>query len=203
MAGEGDKHTGKEKQNTITKVAQQWPTPTSGDSKASGSAAYATTPTHQQGTTLTDATVRQPLWATPRTITGGGESAKRKQELGRAESGGGDLQSQSQNWATPSANDWKGSSRPGQRRGQLSEQTEPSSRLVPATLTDGDQSSPTVHTSRLRLNPAFAAWVMGLPWWWTHPERTNCDASEMASYRYKLRSLLDTYCPESEHMNDE
>lgn len=35
-------------------------------------------------------------WATPRTITGGAESAKRKQELGRTESGGGDLQSQVQ-----------------------------------------------------------------------------------------------------------
>ena len=37
---------------------------------------------------------RQELWATPRTVTGGAESAKRKQELGRTESGGGDLQSQ-------------------------------------------------------------------------------------------------------------
>jgi len=31
-------------------------------------------------------------WPTPRTITGGAESAERKQELGRTESGGGDLQ---------------------------------------------------------------------------------------------------------------
>lgn len=31
-------------------------------------------------------------WPTPRTITGGPESARRKQELGRTESGGGDLQ---------------------------------------------------------------------------------------------------------------
>lgn len=37
---------------------------------------------------------RQELWATPRTITGGPESAERKQELGRTNSGGGDLQSQ-------------------------------------------------------------------------------------------------------------
>jgi hypothetical protein len=37
---------------------------------------------------------RAALWATPRTITGGAESAERKQELGRTESGGGDLQSQ-------------------------------------------------------------------------------------------------------------
>jgi len=36
------------------------PTPTSTDHKASGSAAYAKTDTHNTGTTLTDATVRQP-----------------------------------------------------------------------------------------------------------------------------------------------
>ena len=38
---------------------------------------------------------------TPRTITGGAESAERKQELGRVESGGGDLQSQAAMWSTP------------------------------------------------------------------------------------------------------
>ncbi len=42
-------------------------------------------------------------WATPRTITGGPESSKRKQELGRVESGGGDLQAQVEMWATPTA----------------------------------------------------------------------------------------------------
>ncbi len=41
----------------------------------------------------TDGNPRGPLWPTPRTITGGPESAERKQELGRTESGGGDLQS--------------------------------------------------------------------------------------------------------------
>jgi len=41
-------------------------------------------------------------WPTPRTLTGGPESAERKQELGRTESGGGDLTSlvQAQNWPT-------------------------------------------------------------------------------------------------------
>jgi len=40
-------------------------------------------------------------WPTPRTITGGGESGARKQELGRTESGGGDSQSMAQEWMTP------------------------------------------------------------------------------------------------------
>lgn len=41
------------------------------------------------------------FWPTARTITGGGESAERKQELGRKESGGGDLQAAVQSWPTP------------------------------------------------------------------------------------------------------
>lgn len=45
------------------------------------------------------------IWNSPRTITGGGESAERKKELGRAESGGGDLQAQATNWSSPKASD--------------------------------------------------------------------------------------------------
>jgi hypothetical protein len=46
-------------------------------------------------------------WPTPRTVTGGPESGKRKQELGRTESGGGDLQSVAlmAGWPTPAAQD--------------------------------------------------------------------------------------------------
>jgi hypothetical protein len=40
-------------------------------------------------------------WATPRTPTGGAESAERKKELGRMESGGGDLASQTQGKLNP------------------------------------------------------------------------------------------------------
>ena len=42
-------------------------------------------------------------WTTPRAITGGPESAERKQSLGRTESGGGDLQAQALLWATPTS----------------------------------------------------------------------------------------------------
>jgi hypothetical protein len=49
-------------------------------------------------------------WPTPRTVTGGAESAERKKELGRAESGGGDLQAAAimTGWPTPCATDFKG-----------------------------------------------------------------------------------------------
>ena len=44
----------------LSALAPLLPTPTSTDHKASGSAAYAKTDTHNVGTTLTDATVRNP-----------------------------------------------------------------------------------------------------------------------------------------------
>ena len=42
-------------------------------------------------------------WPTARVPTGGGESAARKQELGRTERGGGDLQAAATDWRTPDA----------------------------------------------------------------------------------------------------
>lgn len=44
-------------------------------------------------------------WPTPRTVTGGAESAERKQELGRTESGGGDLQAVLAGWTSPIASE--------------------------------------------------------------------------------------------------
>ena len=49
---------------------------------------------------------KQGLWPTPRTITGGAESAERKQELGRTESGGGDLQSAAGGQLNPNFVEW-------------------------------------------------------------------------------------------------
>lgn len=47
------------------------------------------------------------FWSTPRAISGGPETAERKQELGRVDSGGGDLQAQTERWGTPTSRDWK------------------------------------------------------------------------------------------------
>ena len=71
-----------------------WPTATSRDSK-DGACADANVETNAL---LGRAVTR---WPTPRTITGGAESAERKQELGREESGGGDLQAAATLWPTP------------------------------------------------------------------------------------------------------
>ena len=84
---------------SLETLAAYWPTAsvTSGAQTKSGRGIGGQT----GGTTLRGAA--ELLWATPRTITGGAEAAERKQELGRTESGGGDLQAQAALWATPTS----------------------------------------------------------------------------------------------------
>ena len=73
----------------------------------------------------TDASESSSLaWPTPRTMTGGAESAARKKELGRMTSGGGDLESAVRLWPTANARDWKGTyqtlmRKDGKMRGDL------------------------------------------------------------------------------------
>lgn len=64
------------------------------------------------------------------------------------------------------------------------------SRPVLSTL-DGRELSPTTRILRPRLNPAFAAWLMGLPGWWTSPAVTSSARSAMEPYRCALRSRLE------------
>lgn len=75
-----------------------WPTPTSGDAKASGAAGYSMESGRHEGTTLTDAAVRQSNWSTPR--------ANEHYQHNSADNGES-LSLQSRNWATPAARDWK------------------------------------------------------------------------------------------------
>lgn len=153
-----------------------WPTAVVGDSR--GSARHTTsTGVMHSGTTLTDAS-RQ--WPTPRTITGGAESAERKKELGRTQSGGGDLQSAALNWPTAGANDWKGTAKVGQRRGQLDEAAEQMWH-GPQDPTGTGAESPS--TSGLRLNPRFVEWLMGFPDEWT-----VCEHSATLSSQHKQPS---------------
>ena len=137
-------------------------------------------------------------WATPRTITGGAESGERKKELGRMTSGGGDLQSQSEQWPTPQARDWKSgdvsketAEKNARPLNEIAERFQ-SSPQDPATHY-GQQSSPNIPTSRQRLNPGFVAWLMGLPWWWTHAEPIASAQSETASWLSRARRLLESF----------
>lgn len=69
--------------------------------------------------------------------------------MGRDGSGGDDLATAVARFPTPSANDWKGSHKPGQRRGQL---TDPAMGAIPAGGT---------------LSPMWVEWLMGWPIGWT------------------------------------
>lgn len=81
----------------LDQQARSWPTPnTAPDAKQLGSNQVNSPPSLGEAAKL---------WATPRTITGGGESAERKKELGREDSGGGDLQAQVEKWPTPQSHD--------------------------------------------------------------------------------------------------
>lgn len=105
------------------------------------------------------------VWPTPRTLTGGAESAERKKELGRTDSGGGDLQAAAQSFPLG------GPSRP-QATGEA----------LPAGAT-------------LRLNPTFVEWLMGLPPFWTLPSGSEpivSAPSETPSSPIKQPSLFES-----------
>jgi hypothetical protein len=78
-----------------TLIAQNWVTPRSAMHKNSTGQVLNGDNLEEQVT----------LWPTPRTITGGGESGDRKRELGRKESGGGDLQAAASLWGTPTSHE--------------------------------------------------------------------------------------------------
>lgn len=122
------------------------------------------------------------------------------------------LREQAATWPTTSATDGKGSAAKGQRRGQLDEATEQIFSLPDPMTFDGATLFPNEPTSRLplslvasvsggttrlnlslrkRLNPAFAAWLMGMPWFWTSIGPISFAQSETALWRCRLRSRLE------------
>jgi len=96
-------------------------------------------------------------WPTPRTITGGAESAERKKELGRIDSGGGDLQAKAQDWPTPTSRDWRSGQASPETMGRNSrplneaaETTFPSGLPAPQISTPGPECSQDDRTSPQR-----------------------------------------------------
>ena len=106
------------------------------------------------------------LWPTPRSTDGahGGRVTPRK-----SREGGNLIEAVSaRNFPTPSANDWKGSSQEGQRRGQL---TDPAMGAIPA----GGQ-----------LNPDWVELLMGWPLGWTRLD--SLDPAVFEAWREAFRS---------------
>ena len=147
---------------SLESIAKDWPTATARDWK-DGACQNANVP---ENALLGRVAAN---WPTPRTITGGAESAERKKELGRKNSGGGDLQAAANNWATPMASDGSKPSAGNRRSADLSHQAQ-------ATENPGSESRP-------KLNPRFVEWLMGVPLGWTAFEPV-----ETASFRRWLRS---------------
>jgi len=98
------------------------------------------------------------LWPTP-TVKGNYNRA------GLSSKSGDGLATAVARFPTPSANDWKGSSKAGQRRGQL---TDPAMGAIPAGGA---------------LNPTWVEWLMGFPPGWT-----VCAASATPSSRRSRKS---------------
>jgi hypothetical protein len=129
------------------------------------------------------------IWPTPRTITGGAESAERKQELGRTASGGGDLQAAVKNWPTPTgAEGSKIGNQPNYGQLGLSNHPEIVGEIQQEKLTKSgrwpietardhkafgvnglaDPDNPNTNGNRGGLlNPAWVETLMGFPIGWT------------------------------------
>ena len=158
-------------------------------------------------------TLQSTTWQTPKGMGGGNSSRSgdRKDELL--------LEGQARTWPTPTEDNANNCGGPSRSRPEgYSDLTVAVSQWPTATAGDSEQhkkyagGNPTlsglVHSlqgraipdgqpsssenpgSRRRLNPAFAAWLMGMPWWWTNPAPISFARSEMASWRCRLRSRL-------------
>jgi hypothetical protein len=132
-------------------AAKLWPTPTAGDSKASGSRNTENSKAHA-GISLTDA-VRQDggrgrMWPTPQAANS--KSGVDHHRAGRPSSGGDDLVTAVMRWPTPASRDYRHpNKKPYSERGGGSK---------------GEQLPNAVGGA---LNPTWVEWLMGYPLGWT------------------------------------
>jgi hypothetical protein len=175
--GRADKDT--KKQVRLEHAVKQWGTPAANDANKTP---HCEVNSNQAGLAKSVGLELQRQWATPRTPTGGPESAQRKQELGRTTSGGGDLASQAMTqWPTPMT--LAGPTETSNVSGS-SEFTRKVDVLLGLRETTNGKRSPTAG----KLNPRWVETLMGLPIGWTMPScirpvtiaQTSCDSLGMA-----------------------
>lgn len=153
--------------DSLSSIGARWATPTAADSMgnhAGGRKASLRTETNQ--------------WVTPQAHDSRGGSPGKVRT-----------------WATPAAGNYRsgsvgaetlaGNSRPLQEQAFLFSHRD----LAAHSGQDSSPDSPDL-SPLPSLNPAFVAWLMGLPIWWTMTDRTRSDASEMQWYRSRLRMRL-------------
>ena len=154
------------------------PTPTAGDAKSSGSRNLEGSKANH-GVSLTDwvrtgdsTAPRQGMFPTPQTtqwpnegnmrlmrglVLEGKVSREEAQQMIGKDPFAAQGNLQAMEFPTPSASDWKGSAKEGQRRGQL---TDPAKGAIPAGG---------------KLNPTWVAWLMAWPIGWTNLEPLAMD----------------------------
>jgi hypothetical protein len=198
----------------IREQAAAWPTPTAQDSEQAGGAGTIqrgkrgatlnsmatdrwTTPTalerSGQGERNSALTLDVKNWATPRATDGekGGPNCR---------GGRGDpiLAGQVVQWPSPASRDYRspnllsyqemGGGKKGEQLQNFVEHR--FSSLQDQQTQDGRTLSPATQNSHRRLNPLFAAWLMGWPSTWTIAEPHASSASATESWRWQLQQRL-------------
>lgn len=177
--------------------AQAWPTPKGSDGTKGGP-----NQAGSRGDLMLPSAAAQ--WPTPMTVNTTSNRAKYGRETSGPSRGGArfGLEDIANTWPTPAARDSKGANSEqhalvtgGGRKhmDQLSNFVAHSSHLA-QPMPDGPpscESGPdSPQPSTKRLNPAFGEWLMGWPIGHTIAEPSASSASEMASWRCKLRQRL-------------
>jgi hypothetical protein len=181
--------TERKSQINLKEAAEKlWPTPTEDNANNCGG------PSRSREGGFSDLTVEVKNWPTLRPCSGERSSGANRTEFYRVWAQGPETAEKM--WPTPMAADDGDKVTPNSKQINLigaSLRFSPQGPEIP----DGHRFSPTDPSSRLRLNPGFAAWLMGMPWFWTNPESISSARSETESWRCRLRSRLESLLADS------
>ena len=169
-----------QRRGQLDELAEHWPTPNVPDR---GPETRSSKAARRSGGVDLQTTVEE--WQTPNSC-----GATTRKQVGRTEREAL-LPRQAEQWQTPQTMGG-GSTRSGDRKNEplitaQARTVSASSLPAPATTSDGGPSSPSVPTSRRRLNPDFVDWLMGWPIGMTDSGRA---ATGLSLWRARTRSAL-------------